>query len=78
MVKAKILWVIALYIILGIIAFFNFGLYRYLTKKPEWKIKVYDDVREGLDGNIQTPQAEPAKESQGSPTDMEINTETKN
>lgn len=73
MLKGKILLVLALYIILGVIAFFNFGLYHYLTEKPKWKITVHDDAREDLDGNIQTPQTEPAKKSQGSPSDMEIN-----
>jgi hypothetical protein len=73
MLKGKVLLVAALYIILGIIAFFNFGLYPYITGKPGWKITVRYDVREDLDGNIQNPQTENAKESLGSPSDMEIN-----
>ena len=73
MLKGKILLVLGLYIILGIIAFFNFGLYHYITEKPGWKITVRDDAREDLDGNIQNPQTEDAKESPDSPSDMEIN-----
>jgi hypothetical protein len=73
MLKGKVILVVALYIILGIIAFFNFGLYHYITVKPEWKITVRYNDREDLDGNIQKPQTEDAKESIGSPSDMEIN-----
>jgi len=73
MLKGKVLLVVALYIILGIIAFFNFGLYHYITGKPESKITVRYGAREDLDGNIQNPQTEDAKESLGSPSDMETN-----
>ena len=73
MLKGKILLVLGLYIILGIIAFFNFGLYHYITEKPKWKITVSDDAREDLDGNIQKFQTEDAKEPSGSPSDMETN-----
>jgi hypothetical protein len=73
MLKGKVLLVVALHIILGVIAFFNFRLYHYIAEKPKGKITVHDDAREDLDGNIQTPQTEPAKKSQGSPSDVEIN-----
>jgi hypothetical protein len=73
MLKGKILLVLALYIMLGVIAFFNFGLYHYITEKPEWKITVRDDAQEDLDGNMQNPQTEDAKEPPGSRSDMEIN-----
>jgi len=73
MLKGKVLLVVALYIILGVIAFFNFRLYHYITEKPGGKITVRDDAREDLDGNIQNPQTEDAKESPDSPSDMEIN-----
>jgi hypothetical protein len=73
MLKGKILLVLALYIILGVVAFFNFGLYHYITEKPEWKITVSDDAQEDLDGNMQNPQTEDAKEPSGSRSDMEIN-----
>ena len=73
MLKGKLLLVLGLYIILGIIAFFNFGLYHYITEKPKWKITVSDDAREDLDGNIQNLQTEDAKEPPGSPSGMETN-----
>ena len=75
MLRGKILLVLALYIILGVIAFFNFGLYHYIniTKKPECKITVRDDASENPDGKIQNPQTEDAEESPGSSLDMEIN-----
>jgi len=73
MLKGKILLVLALYIILGVIAFFNFGLYHYISKKPEWKSTVYNEASGDFDKNIQNPQTETAKESQGSPSDIEIN-----
>jgi hypothetical protein len=73
MLKGKILLVLALYIILGVIAFFNFGLRHYITEKPQWKITVRDDVREDLDGNKQNPQTEDVKDSPASPSDMAIN-----
>jgi hypothetical protein len=73
MLKGKVLLVVALYVILGVIAFFNFGLYHYIIEKPEWKSKVYNNPWDDLDGNIQNPQTETAKESQGSPSDTEIN-----
>ena len=71
MLKRKILFVIGLYIILGVIAFFNFGLYRYITGKPKAKSAVYDEASQGFDKTIQNPQTEATKESQGSPSDME-------
>jgi hypothetical protein len=56
---------------LGVIAFFNFGFFRYITNKPKSKITVYDEASQGFDKTIQNPQSEAAKESQGSPSDME-------
>ena len=75
MLKGKILLVLVLYIILGVIGFFNFRLYHYINifEKPEWKITVRDDIRENLDGKTQNPQTEDAEESPGSSLDMEIN-----
>jgi hypothetical protein len=73
MLKGKFLLVVALYIILGVIAFFNFGLYHYITKEPESKITVRYDAWEDLDENIRNPKTEDVKESPGSPSDMEIN-----
>jgi hypothetical protein len=72
MLKRKVLLVVALYIILGVIAFFNFGLYRYITGKPGLKITVRYDVREDFDGNIHPP-TDDTMESPDSPSDMEIN-----
>lgn len=37
MMRGKILLVIALYLILGVIAFFNFGFHGYLSRLPGWK-----------------------------------------
>ena len=62
---------IGLYIILGVIAFFNFGFFRYLTDKPKSKITVHDEASQGFDKTIQNPQPEAAKESQGPSSDME-------
>jgi hypothetical protein len=73
MLKGKILLMLALYIILGVIAFFNFGLYHYITQKVEWKSTVYDDGGEDFDENIQQPQTEAAQESQVPPLDIEVN-----
>jgi hypothetical protein len=73
MLKGKILLMLALYIVLGFIAFFNFGLYHYLTQKVEWKSTVYEDGTEYFDENIQTPQTEATEESQSSPLDIETN-----
>ena len=73
MLKGKILLVVGLYIILGVIAFFNFGLYRYITEKSELKRTVYCDVWEDIDGNIQGSPTKDGKESQNPPSEMEIN-----
>ena len=73
MLKGKILLVISLYIILGVIAFFNFGLYHYITEKPKSKSAVYHEALEGFDKKTQNPQTEGAKESQSFPLDMETN-----
>jgi hypothetical protein len=73
MLKGKILLMIALYIILGVIAFFNFGLYHYTPHRVEWKSTIYDDAREDFDENIQAPQTEAAEESQAPPPDIEMN-----
>ena len=73
MLKGKILLVIGLYIILGVIGFFNFGLYHYITHKVEWKSTVYEDGREYFDENIQNPQTEATDEPQDSPLDIEMN-----
>lgn len=73
MLKGKILLVIGLYIILGVIGFFNFGLYHYITEKPKWKSAVYDEASQDFDKKIQNPQTEAAKESKGFPSDMETN-----
>jgi hypothetical protein len=40
MIKGKIIFVVVLYLILGVIAFFNFGLYDYLVAKVERKTMV--------------------------------------
>jgi hypothetical protein len=73
MLKGKVLLMLALYIILGVIAFFNFGLYHYITQKPEWKSTVYDDGGEDFAENIQDPQTEATEEPEGSPLDIEMN-----
>lgn len=70
MLKRKILLLIALYIILGIIAFFNFGFHRYLAGKSELKITTRYNAREYLDEGIQNPQTEDIKESPDPPSDM--------
>lgn len=73
MLKRKILFVIGFYIILGIIGFFNFGLYHYITEKPKWKSAVYAEASQGFDDKIQNPQTEAAEEFQGFPSNMETN-----
>ena len=64
---------IGLYIILGVIGFFNFGLYHYITEKPRWKSAEYAGASEDFDKKIQNPQTEAAKESQGFPSETETN-----
>ncbi len=50
--KGKILLVIALYIILGIIAFFNFGFHRYIfSAKIDSKKAVHIDYQESFNEN---------------------------
>jgi hypothetical protein len=73
MLKGRILLVVALYIILGVIAFLNFGLYRYITEKPEWKSTAYSYACEDIDKTILSPPTEDANESQGSSSEKEIN-----
>jgi hypothetical protein len=73
MLKGKILLMLALYIILGVVAFFNFGLYHYITHQVEWKSTVYEDGTEYFDGSMQDPQTEATEEPQGSPLDIEMN-----
>ena len=73
MVRRKILLVIGLYIILGVIGFFNFDLYHYITERLRWKSAVCDEVSEDFDKKTQNLQTEAAKESQGFASDMETN-----
>jgi len=73
MLRGKILLMLALYVVLGVIAFFNFGLYHYITHKVEWKGPVYEDGTEYFDGSIQNPQTQATEESQGPPLDIEMN-----
>ena len=73
MVKRKILLLIGLYIILGVIGFFNFGLYHFIIEKPKWKSAVYDETFQDFDKKIQPPKTEGEKEYQGFQSDMETN-----
>jgi hypothetical protein len=73
MLKRTILLVIGLYIILGFISFFKFGLYHYIAEKPKWKSAVYNEASQDFGKRIQDPQTEAAKESQDFPSDMETN-----
>ncbi len=71
MLKGKILLVIGLYITLGVIAFFNFGMYRYITEKSELKGTVYCDTWKDMDGSIQDSPTEDTTESQNPPSEIE-------
>jgi hypothetical protein len=71
MLKGKILLVLALYIILGVISFFNFGFHHYITEKAEWKSIVNEAAGKNFDKNIEDTQTEVTQESQGSPSDKD-------
>jgi len=75
MLKGKILLVLALYIALSVIGFFNFGLYHYvnINKRPECEIMVRDEVQEDLDGKVESSQTDDAEEPSGSLSDIEVN-----
>jgi hypothetical protein len=77
MLKGRILLVVALYIILGVIAFFNFGFYHYLTDKVEWKSLGNNSAGKNFDESIDDTQTEVTQESQGSALDKEMNNSDK-
>ena len=66
MVKGKILLVIVLYIILGVIAFFNFGLYGYVLEKFERKPHVSETRWKKMGENIRKARSASQEETQDS------------
>jgi hypothetical protein len=52
MIKGKLIFVVVLYIALGVIAFFNFGLYGHLVAKIERKATVNETSWKKLGENI--------------------------
>jgi hypothetical protein len=73
MLKFKVLVMLALYIILAVIAFFNFGLYHLTAEKAEWKRIVNDAAKKNFDEDIEDILSEVTQESQSSPSDKETN-----
>jgi hypothetical protein len=67
MVRGKILLVIVLYIALGVIAFFNFGLCGYLLEKFERKPTVTETRWKKIGENIKKIRSGPQEEVQDTP-----------
>jgi hypothetical protein len=50
--RGKILLVIALYLILGVIGFFNFGVYDYLSERSGWRSSPQNSTWKRLSGDV--------------------------
>jgi len=73
MVKWKILIALALYIILGFIAYFNFGFHHLIIDKIRGKNTLSSPPWRRLEKNIKNRQTEVLKEFQDSSSDQEVN-----
>lgn len=73
MLRGKVLLVLALYIILGAIAFLNFGFHHYMTGNVGLRSIVNDPIWKNFDESIEETQTAVMQESQGFPSDKETN-----
>jgi len=73
MVKYKILVVVTLYIILGAIAYFNFGFHNLMVEKWLGKNTPNKSAWRKLEENIKKTQAEIPPDFQDAPSDQEEN-----
>ena len=73
MVKWKILIAVALYIILGFIAYFNFGFHHLMIEKIRGKNTVGSPAWKKLEENIKKTQTEVLKEFQDSSLNQGVN-----
>lgn len=73
MVKCKILIAVVLYIILGFIAYFNFGFHHLIIEKIGGKSTLSSPAWKKLEKNIKNTQTEVLKELQDSFSDQEVN-----
>ena len=73
MVKYKTLIAVALYIILGAIAYFNFGFHNLMVEKWLGKNTPNKSAWKKLEENIKKTQAETPPESQDTSSDQEGN-----
>jgi hypothetical protein len=71
MIKGKIIFVVVLYLILGVIAFFNFGLYGYLVAKFERKATVNETPWKKLGENIKRARSASQEAIQDSSSDQD-------
>jgi hypothetical protein len=69
MIKGKIIFVVVLYLILGVIAFFNFGLYGHLVAKVERKATVNETPWKKLGENIKKARSASQETTQDSSPD---------
>jgi hypothetical protein len=72
MIKLKILLVIALYIILGAIGYFNFGFHNLMVEKAGGKSRPNGSAWKRLETNLKNIQAEVPQESRDSFSDQEV------
>jgi hypothetical protein len=73
MIKGKIIFVVVLYLILGVIAFFNFGLYGYLVARVERKATVNETPWKKLGENIKKARSASQDATQDSSSDQDSN-----
>jgi hypothetical protein len=71
MIKGKIIFVVVLYLILGVIAFFNFGLYGHLVAKVERKPPVNETPWKKLGENIKKARSASQETTQDSSPDQD-------
>jgi hypothetical protein len=71
MIKGKIILVVVLYLILGVIAFFNFGLYGHLVAKVERKASVNETPWTKLGENIRKARSASQEPTQDSSPDQD-------
>jgi hypothetical protein len=71
MIKGKIILVVVLYLILGIIAFFNFGLYGHLVAKVERKASVNETRWTKFGENIRKARSASQEPTQDSSPDQD-------
>jgi hypothetical protein len=71
MIKGKIIFVVVLYIALGVIAFFNFGIYGHLVAKVERKATANETPWKKLGENIKKARSASQEATQDASTDQD-------